>query len=293
MFELLTFKSPYLGIYTKSFLLQTQDNNVFIDSGLRGTSERLLPHLENGRSNVLLMTHGHWDHIGGNSLIKACGGTIYAGAGDARLLTDLDWHWNLLFGQFEKDFTLPPERKNVFWASVDAPAGMDQKVVDGETLDFGDVKLRVIALPGHSAGSVCYLEENSGMLFTGDGLMGNGFFSGTPQIEDFERYLVSMERLEGMVVSQVFTNHTDSVNGTDLTQLTQEGKDCARRLLQVAQDYVHLTQGELTVGALARHMADAEHKKAGGGTCVSALAALWYLRENHRAAECVAHYKRQ
>ena len=55
-----TFTHPYLGIYTKCYLWQTEHFNVWIDAGLRPFWGEMEPLLKNGRQNVLLLTHGHW-----------------------------------------------------------------------------------------------------------------------------------------------------------------------------------------------------------------------------------------
>lgn len=47
--------------------------------------------------------------------------------------------------------------------------GYDRQLADGETLAFGDERIRVIATPGHTPESLCYLWR--GRLFTGDTLM--------------------------------------------------------------------------------------------------------------------------
>jgi glyoxylase-like metal-dependent hydrolase (beta-lactamase superfamily II) len=54
--------------------------------------------------------------------------------------------------------------------SCGAP-GYDKLLVDGDTIDFGSESLRVIATPGHTPGSLCYLWRDR--LFTGDTLMIN------------------------------------------------------------------------------------------------------------------------
>lgn len=49
--------------------------------------------------------------------------------------------------------------------------GYDRLLLDGDTLVFGSEKIRVIATPGHTPGSLCYLWRDR--LFTGDTLMIN------------------------------------------------------------------------------------------------------------------------
>ena len=39
---------------------------------------------------------------------------------------------------------------------------------DGDTIPVGNLRFTVLETPGHSVGGVCYLEQNEGVLFTGD-----------------------------------------------------------------------------------------------------------------------------
>ncbi len=271
--ELITFTYPYLGIYTKSFLLSNSEYNVFIDSGLATGGEKLIPYLKNGKKNILLMTHGHWDHIGCNSLIKENAGTIYAAKRDKKMLEDYTWHWQLLFGQFEKDFDLPAARRTVFNESVGKAVGLDISVKDGDIFDFGDISLKAIATPGHSGGSICYFEENSKLLFTGDALMQDGFFSGTAQIERFDEYIKSMEKLKTIDAKTVLTDHTEPFSGEEIEAAAERSIDCAKRFLGSVESYSASTDTP-NVSDAAKAIATAENKNVGGGTCVSALGAL-------------------
>lgn len=282
------FSHAYLGIYTRCYLWQTERCNVWIDTGLKPNWADMEPCLQDGRKNVLLLTHGHWDHIGGVELIRRHGGTVYGHGADRKHLTDLEWHWQLLFGQFAQDFDLPPARETTFWASVEQ-SDLDVEVADGDELSFDGLHFRVIWTPGHSGGSVCYLETTTGTLFTGDGVMGNGFFTGTPQIENYPAYIASMERLKELAVTSVLTDHTDPVPGEELAVLTQRSIDCAKRMLGAVEAYAAEAEAPTVAGA-ARAIAQAEGKNVGGGTCVSALAALAELKHVPQAQECAKKY---
>jgi glyoxylase-like metal-dependent hydrolase (beta-lactamase superfamily II) len=271
-----TITAPYLGIYTKCFLCKDKEYNVFIDSGLSANADLLTPILTNGRTNILLMTHGHWDHIGCNSLIKNNDGHIYAHPADSRMYEDHVWHWRLLFGQFEKDFDLPDTRKKAFWESIGESVGLDTAIQDGDILEFGSMSFRVIGIPGHSGGSVCYYEESSGVLFSGDGLIQDGFFGGTAQIERYDDYINSMEKLAEVGPKLVLTDHTEKMPGNRLRLAARTSIECAHRYLNAVERYANTTSSPSVSGA-ASAIAKAENKHVGGGTCVSALGALCSL----------------
>lgn len=100
----------------------------------------------------LLLTHGHFDHIGGAAaLLAATGAEAVIGAADAPMLTD--------------------DRKNLgayFGISCEG-VPCARTVQCGEVLRLGQTEITVIATPGHSPGSCCYLCEDA--LFSGDTLM--------------------------------------------------------------------------------------------------------------------------
>jgi glyoxylase-like metal-dependent hydrolase (beta-lactamase superfamily II) len=113
------------------------------------------------RIRAILLTHVHGDHSGGAEWLRlATGAKLYAGEGDVPVLQSGKPH-----EAFFSTFYMPD--------STPHPTAIDVSLKGGETLDFGDVRIRCLATPGHTPGSVCYLLErkNLSALFAGDVIM--------------------------------------------------------------------------------------------------------------------------
>ncbi|MBD9180320.1 MAG: MBL fold metallo-hydrolase [Odoribacter splanchnicus] len=101
---------------------------------------------------ALLDTHLHIDHIFGNNFVKkAFGLEAQAGAADNYLIEHAVEYAAMLG---ITGITPPP------------PVG--KYLNDGDVVKFGDSELKVIAVPGHSPGSLCFYSEPDRLLIAGD-----------------------------------------------------------------------------------------------------------------------------
>lgn len=96
----------------------------------------------------VINTHGHGDHIAAN---KDLGVPVYIHAADKDCLTDPKK--NLSAGIFMFDI-ISPEASRI--------------LEDGDTIELGKLKFKVLHTPGHTKGSISLALDN--MIFTGDTL---------------------------------------------------------------------------------------------------------------------------
>ncbi len=99
----------------------------------------------------IAVTHGHGDHTGAVATLQnALGGEFVAHVGDrGQIEVPAPWIVAMMPG-----FVDPPP--------------VDRFVEDGDVLTLGELAITVVATPGHTPGSVCYLHED--VVFTGDTL---------------------------------------------------------------------------------------------------------------------------
>jgi glyoxylase-like metal-dependent hydrolase (beta-lactamase superfamily II) len=149
-----------------AYAVETTEGLVLIDSGsepdagpLRGQLAML--RLDVGTVRRIFLTHAHADHCGGAEALRAASGArVYAGRRDAPVIRAGE-PVEALFSSF----SIPNARPHA--------TTVDVELEGGEEIVVGDARFRVLATPGHSPGSLCYLMERDGLrvLFTGDVVM--------------------------------------------------------------------------------------------------------------------------
>ncbi len=144
------------------------DNNVYVIR-CRQTGDAVLIDAANEHEQLLelckalgvrqvLETHGHWDHIQAVPAVRDAGYSVGVTAADAAML----------------------------------PA-YDMVIEDDAVIPVGNLRVRTLATPGHTPGSICFAVEGTPLLLSGDTLFPGG--AGATKFEggDFETIIKSID----------------------------------------------------------------------------------------------------
>lgn len=91
-------------------------------------------------------------------------------------------------------------------------------LVDGDVIDLGDRRLRVIHAPGHTRGSILLYDEDLRWLYTGDVLNDSPVFDEMTGA-DIPSYVESMRRMGDLDVAMVRPGHDNSFDGDRMRDL--------------------------------------------------------------------------
>jgi glyoxylase-like metal-dependent hydrolase (beta-lactamase superfamily II) len=210
------------------FLVLGAERAVLVDTGT-GIADISVPVRRITPLPVLVVnSHAHDDHRGGNGSFDevaahpvACArlaqpvpadrvGAYLTVAAEqlaayqtARALDDRYFH---LFTGDSRPRPLPEG----VGATAIGPGPAARPLADGEVLDLGGRRLRVLHSPGHSPDSLCLFDERAGLLFAGDTLITGDFWAHTDDT-DLAAFVASLRRLDGELagrVTRVMPAHT-------------------------------------------------------------------------------------
>jgi endoribonuclease LACTB2 len=131
----------------------------------------------------VLLTHRHHDHVGGIDQIK-------------RLFPD---------ATFSKHY---PENED----------GEYLPIRDGDEFAVEGAKLKAIHTPGHTTDHMVFYMEDSGALFTGDSVLGQG----TAVFENLTTYLESLKKELSLNPTTLYPGHGPELRGQEAKAKIQE-----------------------------------------------------------------------
>ena len=168
--------------------------NVLVDTGTEDNFLRIKEHVK--RVDAVVNTHCHYDHVGGNFLVKKeFGAKLLAHEADAPFISSGDGEQTCasMFG------------KVLAGVKVDV-------VLNDKDVILGTTGLEVIHTPGHTAGGICLYDRKRRILFSGDTLFAHGGVGRTDLVGgDFGALVESIRKISLLDVEMILPGHGECV----------------------------------------------------------------------------------
>jgi glyoxylase-like metal-dependent hydrolase (beta-lactamase superfamily II) len=239
------------GYLNGNHFVYRSERPVLIDTGYASDfdiTERLIRDMgvKLEQTRLIIGTHTHCDHIGGNRIIQGRSGC------------DIALH------KFGKYFMDTKDDWATWWRYFSQEAGFfncTQALNDEEVISIGPHEFRVIHTPGHASDGIVLYNRKAKLLISGDALWEDDIPTITMRIEGstclFD-LLDSLEKLESLDVEIVYPGHGRPF--TDFKQTLSKSKRKARAFLNHKEKTGASLLKKLTIYTILMHRQVDEEK---------------------------------
>lgn len=246
-------EEPLHAERVKSYLIVGEQRAALIDTGMGVGDIAAVVHGLTDKPVTVLLSHAHWDHIGGNTAFAellihpAEADALTQGYGNDRLQ-----RW---FAPEQLSGPLP-EGVSVETLSI-PPSTATGFLNEGDIIDLGGRSLEVWHLPGHSSGGLVFIDRAQSVLFSTD-LAYQGHLYAYPG-DDLAIYRASLDRLATLTpeLRVVYPSHNATPISPDLlprmARLLGEVADGTRQPDETRDDRAVYDDGDVGVYLFSGH----------------------------------------
>lgn len=144
---------PLGPLQTNCYLLACSATNeaAVIDPSWDGRAIQEAAQSQGWTIGRILLTHAHFDHVGGLGELKELTGAPVAIHPDAVAMLER-----------------APQAAALWGFNVEPPPAPDHLLREGEMIEVGELRAEVLFTPGHAPGHVCFYLRDDGVIFDGD-----------------------------------------------------------------------------------------------------------------------------
>ena len=175
------------------FILAGAERALVIDTGRSGLDIRSIVNSVTALPYELISTHADPDHIAGN--------------------------------RFFNSFYMHPADEPHYRST--GKSGTLVPLQDGDEIDLGSRKLKIIHLPGHTPGSIAVLDVSRRILISGDPIQEHGRIFMFGEHRSMRDYIASLEKLEKRTAEfdKIWPSHSDLPLRPDCIPRLREGAE--------------------------------------------------------------------
>jgi glyoxylase-like metal-dependent hydrolase (beta-lactamase superfamily II) len=220
MLSLIPFDVVSVGILGgDAFLVVSEDSALLVETGFAFSADDMISELKLAlgarRLDYVLLTHSHYDHVGGVPAVKRAfpdavivsselASHIFAKESARRTMRLMDESAATHFGYSIKENLFPFLKT-------------DLAVNDGDVLETADIHVKVISSPGHTRDSVDYYFKELGLLVCSESsgvLLHDGYYPS--YIVSYAQALRAIEKIEEINPKFILAPHFGLVSGDEV-----------------------------------------------------------------------------
>ena len=242
--------------------------NIMGPSYLRGINQALG---DCSLLNYILVTHGHYDHLGGISYLKKMipesklmgHESLAILLQKQKVLDTMNFLSEQTWAYFEDIKKNLLEKDDI----VIRPVAWDKGLKEGDTIELGNLNCLVYATPGHTKDHLSFFIPEEGILFAGEAL-GNPIIQKDSELKiefltSYTDYLQSIEKLMKLLpkVKIIAMSHLYYYTDDDVQKVMELAYDDTIRYRDLIEKYLDMENGN--VDAAAQTMVRTEYDEKG------------------------------